>query len=114
MMGWINLCDPAPPGFFTLRDEDPYYISPEDERAMAECPAGCDHGRVLRFRCKSICDCGRCPEVEDCPECCGHEPDDVTDEQFAAMLREVAEDQKLADGTHYLDANGSLQPKPAR
>ena len=28
--------------------------------------------------------------------------------------REAEEDQRLADGTHYLDANGSLQPKPLR
>lgn len=26
--------------------------------------------------------------------------------------REAVEDKQLADGTHYLDANGSLQPKP--
>jgi len=30
------------------------------------------------------------------------------------LEREAEEDQQLADGTHYLDANGSLQLKPAR
>lgn len=53
---------------------DPYYISPEEEReleAANECPRGCDHGRVLVFRCTGVCECGHCPEVEDCPECVG-------------------------------------------
>ena len=76
-MGWINLGDPAPPGFFDgAVDTDPYYISPEQERAMEEADEckHCDHGRVLVFHCKGVCDCGYCPEIADCPECCGHEP----------------------------------------
>ena len=36
------------------------------------CPS-CDHGRVLVFRpdcaSKGVCECGLCPEVDDCPEC---------------------------------------------
>ena len=36
-MGWINLCDPAPPGFFDgVHDTDPYYISSEEEAAMSK------------------------------------------------------------------------------
>ena len=74
-MGWINLCDPAPPGFFDgVRDTDPYYISPKEERALEaanECPRGCDHGRALVFHCNGVCACGYCPDVEDCPECVG-------------------------------------------
>ena len=39
---------------------------------------------------------------------------EYTDEQFAAVQREAAEDDLLAAGTHYLDANGALQRKPSR
>ncbi len=51
---------------------DPYYISPEEERALeAANECDCDHGRVLVFRCKGHCECGLCPEVDDCPKCVG-------------------------------------------
>ena len=39
---------------------------------------------------------------------------EYTDVQWASIRREAEEDQQLADGTHYLDANGALQPKPLR
>ena len=55
---------------------DPYYISPEEEAALEkadECQH-CDHGRVLVFYCIGHCECGYCPDVEDCPECMGQEP----------------------------------------
>jgi hypothetical protein len=51
---------------------DPYYISPEEERALeAANECDCDHGRVLVFRCKGHCECGMCPEVDVCPKCVG-------------------------------------------
>ncbi len=74
-MGWINLGDPAPPGFFSgaIPDPTPDGPTPEEEREMErarECQ-NCDHGRVLIFYCEGVCECGRCPDVGDCPECCG-------------------------------------------
>ena len=77
-MGWIKLCDPAPPGFFSGAVPDPTEcMSPEEERALEdanECQY-CDHGRVLVYRCKDVCECGYCPDLDDCPNCMGHEPD---------------------------------------
>jgi len=52
---------------------DPYYISPEEERAMEEAERGCEHcqrGYVLVFRCEGVCECGYCPEVGECQKCC--------------------------------------------
>jgi DnaJ-class molecular chaperone len=39
---------------------------------------------------------------------------EYTDAQYQQVLREGEEDEMLAAGTHYLDANGSLQPKTAQ
>lgn len=64
MTGRLEWPDPTPDG-----------PTPEEERAMEaanECPR-CDHGRVLVFQCEGVCTCGHCPDVGDCPECCGHE-----------------------------------------
>jgi DnaJ-class molecular chaperone len=63
-----------------------------------------------------------CPACEgtgrDCVEVAPVERDEIvpeyTDAQFATMRREAEEDDQLAAGTHYLDANGSLQPKATR
>lgn len=83
--------------------------------AARECQTCDGNGRVEVFVCKGVCECGMCPELEDCPECCGREANEIipeyTNEQFAAMRRECAEDDLLAVGSHYLDANGTLQPK---
>ena len=36
-MGWINLYDAAPPGFFDgVHDTDPCYMTPEEEAAMSD------------------------------------------------------------------------------
>lgn len=29
----------------------------------------CADGRVLVYRCEGPCECGLCPDVEDCPHC---------------------------------------------
>lgn len=35
----------------------------------------CDgSGRILVYHCEGVCECGGCPEAEDCPECCAAEP----------------------------------------
>ena len=70
-MGWINLGDVAPPGFFDgVHDTDPYYVSPEWEQeqelyrtTLIPCTS-CSGGRVEVFF-------GHDPEVEDCPICHG-------------------------------------------
>lgn len=63
--------------------------------------------------------CGACEGTgRECVVVSPVECDDIvpeyTDAQFADVKREAAEDDLLAAGTHYLDANGTLQPKPAR
>ncbi len=63
MSGRLEWPDPTPDG-----------PTPEEERQM-EAERECQHcdgsGRVLVFYCKGVCECGRCPDVEDCPECVG-------------------------------------------
>lgn len=55
---------------------DPYYISPEEEAALEvarECQRCDGIGRVEVFHCKGVCECGFCPALEECPECCGNQ-----------------------------------------
>lgn len=49
-------------------------LTPEQERAMdaaSECHTCGGAGRVTVWYCAGICMCGRCPDYDDCPECCG-------------------------------------------
>lgn len=69
MNGRLEWPDPTPDG-----------PTPEQEAqtdAERECQRCDGLGRVEVFHCKGACECGHCPDLEDCPECCGQEPDDT-------------------------------------
>ena len=69
MYGRLEWPDPTPDG-----------PTPEQEREMdeaRECQHCVGHGRVEVFACKGICECGMCPQLEDCLECCGQIDCDV-------------------------------------
>lgn len=59
-------------------------------------------GRIYRGLYDDERDCGECPACEG------------TGGEIISVYAIDMEDTMLADGTHYLDANGTLQPKPAR
>jgi hypothetical protein len=66
MNGRLEWPDPTPDG-----------PTPEEERETdlaGECQTCDGTGRIEVFYCKGVCECGMCPELADCPECCGHEP----------------------------------------
>ena len=65
------------------------------------CEACGSEGRIYRGQYDDERDCGECPACEG------------TGGEIIDVARITLEDQQLADGTHYLDANGALQPKPA-
>lgn len=81
-MGYLTFDGTRIGGFsWDVPDATPDGPTPEEERAMEEADECqyCDHGRVLVFYCEGVCACGHCPDVEDCPECCGHEPEHSDD-----------------------------------
>lgn len=65
MTGRLEWPDPTP------------YISPEEEAQMEaaavaarECQTCGGSGYVLAY-CAAICECGLCPDLDDCPNCVG-------------------------------------------
>lgn len=66
------------------------YLTPDEERRMdaeRECQTCNGTGRVEVFTCKGGCNCGSCPDLEDCPECCGHELDEASNEEPGNVWR---------------------------
>jgi hypothetical protein len=62
-MGRLEWPDPTPDG-----------PTPEQEAEMdaaRECSRCGGSGRIEVFLCHGVCDCGMCPDIEDCPECVG-------------------------------------------
>lgn len=53
------------------------------------------------------CGCDGC----DCEECWSDDEEEGDESAFYVMQSEVAEDDLLAAGTHYLDASGVCRPK---
>ena len=63
------------------KDPTPDGPTPEQEREMdaaRECQRCDGSGRVEVFHCKGVCECGMCPELDDCPECCGQIECDIS------------------------------------
>jgi hypothetical protein len=68
MGGRLEWPDPTPDG-----------PTPDEEQAMdaaaaeaRECQRCGGSGYVLVYFCESVCECGICPGIDDCPECVGH------------------------------------------
>lgn len=60
-------------------DPTPDGPTPEEERRMdadRECQRCDGSGRLEVFHCKGVCECGACPDLQDCHECCGRADDD--------------------------------------
>jgi hypothetical protein len=59
--------------------------------AERECQCCDGSGRVLRFHCKGVCECGRCPDVDDCPVCVGQITMDEPLSMTNILLRDLNE-----------------------